>query len=575
MSRFGSLGTQYFDDAGDPLINGYIYFYESGTTTPKTTYADVNLTIPNANPVQLTAAGRQPNVFFDGSAKAVLTKSDYVQVEVRDPVGDDVIGGTTAWISTVIYDQYEHARGTNGYDYVSLAGGNIGNDPVSSPEYWTKIIEVKVWNTNETYAADDVVLGTDGMLYTSLVSSNSANNPTTDDLTKWQPVYDSTNVGDVVFTGDLSRYKQPSWLECTGNAYNSTTYALLYAKIGGAYVKLSDPSTLPASNGRGCAINNVNSLVSFATLSSPYIQNYTLISDVLTKITNPATLPTGAANKCNYNHNGTLMAVAHVNSPYVTIYSVSGTTFTKLANPAVLPVGTANDVAFNNDGTLMAVAQNASPFITVYNITAGPTFTKIANPATLPASTAYGVAFSADGSLLFVAHSSSPYVTIYSVSGTTLNKRANPATLPTGNATDVAISADGSYVAVAHTITPFITIYSNDAGNLTKIDDPAILPPSTANSVSFNAASNRLMVTNTTPPESIITYRIIDGVFVKVYSPQLSTSGYDGSFSADDVYMINAQNSSSVGTVHKLTPVLPDIDLAATPDVKAYIKTGL
>lgn len=574
MSRFGSLGTQYFDDAGDPLINGYIYFYESGTTTPKTTYADINLTIPNTNPVQLTAAGRQPNVFFDGSAKAVLTKSDYVQVEVCDPVGDDVIGGTTPWISTVIYDQYEHARGTDGYDYVSLAGGNIGNDPVSSPEYWTKIIEVKVWNTNETYSADDLVLGTDGMLYISLVSSNSAN-PTTDDLTNWQPVYDSTNVGDVVFTGDLSRYKQPYWLECTGNTYNSTTYALLYAKIGGAYVKLSDPSTLPASIGRGCAINNANSLVSFATQATPYIQNYTLISDVLTKITNPATLPAGAANRCNYNHDGTLMAVAHVNSPYVTIYSVSGTTFTKLSNPATLPAGNATDVVFNNDSTLMAVAHNTSPFITVYEITAGPTFTKIANPATLPASTAYGVAFSADGSLLFVAHSSSPYLTVYSVSGTTLTKLSDPATLPTGNAVDIAISADGNYVAVAHTITPFITIYSNDAGNLTKIDDPDFLPPSPATSASFNAASNRLMVTNTIGPEYIITYKIIDGVFVKVSSPSISTSGYDGSFSADDTYMINAQNLSSVGTVYKLTPVLPDIDLAATPDVKAYIKTGL
>ena len=574
MSRFGSLGTQYFDDAGDPLINGYIYFYESGTTTPKTTYADVNLTIQNTNPVQLTAAGRQPNVFFDGSAKAVLTKSDYVQVEVRDPVGDDVIGGTTPWISTVIYDQYGRARGTDGYDYVSLPSGNIGNDPVSYPEYWTKIIEVKVWNTNETYAADDMVLGTDGMLYTSLVSSNSANNPTTDDLTNWQPVYDSTNVGDVVFTGDLSRYKQPSWLECTGNTYNSTTYALLYAKIGGAYVKLSDPSTLPASNGRGCAINNTNSLVSFATFLTPYIQNYTLISDVLTKITDPATLPAGPAYKCNYNHNGTLMAVAHVISPYVTIYSVSGTTFTKLSNPATLPTGYALDVVFNNDSTLMAVAHNTSPFITVYEITAGPTFTKIANPATLPASTAYGVAFSADGSLLFVAHSSSPYVTIYSVSGTTLTKLSNPAILPTGNAVDVTISADSNYVAVAHNTSPFITIYSNDAGNLTKIDDPDFLPPSTANSVSFNAASNKLMVTSANP-EYIITYRIIDGVFVKVSSPSISSSGYDGSFSADDTYMINAQNSSSVGTVHKLTPVLPDIDLAATPDVKAYIKTGL
>ena len=40
MARFGSLDTQYFNDAGDPLVNGKIYFYESGTTTLKNTYAD-------------------------------------------------------------------------------------------------------------------------------------------------------------------------------------------------------------------------------------------------------------------------------------------------------------------------------------------------------------------------------------------------------------------------------------------------------------------------------------------------------------------------------------------------------
>ena len=46
MARFGSLDAQYFDDAGDPLISGKVYFYETGTTTLKTTYSDVNLTIP-------------------------------------------------------------------------------------------------------------------------------------------------------------------------------------------------------------------------------------------------------------------------------------------------------------------------------------------------------------------------------------------------------------------------------------------------------------------------------------------------------------------------------------------------
>jgi len=103
MARFGSLDTQYFDDAGDPLVSGKIYFYESGTTTPKATYADVNYTIANSNPVILTAAGRQPNIFFEGVAKAILTKSDNTQILVRDPVGDTASTFGNAWIESKDY----------------------------------------------------------------------------------------------------------------------------------------------------------------------------------------------------------------------------------------------------------------------------------------------------------------------------------------------------------------------------------------------------------------------------------------------------------------------------------------
>ena len=84
MARFGDF-DQYLDDAGDPLVEGKLYFYESGTTTPKTTFADINNSIPNTNPVLLSAAGRQPNIFFDGVAKVILTDNDDVQIAVRDP----------------------------------------------------------------------------------------------------------------------------------------------------------------------------------------------------------------------------------------------------------------------------------------------------------------------------------------------------------------------------------------------------------------------------------------------------------------------------------------------------------
>ena len=129
MARFGDLNAQYFDDAGDPLISGKVYFYETGTTTPKTTYSDVNLTIPNTNPVILTAAGRQPNVFFDGVAKAILTSSTNVQILVRDPVGETTSAFGDPWISSKIYSANDVVQGSDGEFYVSLAGNNTNNNP--------------------------------------------------------------------------------------------------------------------------------------------------------------------------------------------------------------------------------------------------------------------------------------------------------------------------------------------------------------------------------------------------------------------------------------------------------------
>ena len=86
MGRLNTVGVQYFDDNGDPLIRGKLNFYETGTSTPKNTYQEDAETTANTNPVILTAAGRQPDIFYTGDAKIVLTDADDVQIEVRDPV---------------------------------------------------------------------------------------------------------------------------------------------------------------------------------------------------------------------------------------------------------------------------------------------------------------------------------------------------------------------------------------------------------------------------------------------------------------------------------------------------------
>jgi hypothetical protein len=47
-----------FDANGNPVPNGQLWTYVAGTSTPATTYTDVGLTIPHANPIRLNSAGR-------------------------------------------------------------------------------------------------------------------------------------------------------------------------------------------------------------------------------------------------------------------------------------------------------------------------------------------------------------------------------------------------------------------------------------------------------------------------------------------------------------------------------------
>ena len=192
MARFSSLGKQYFDNSGDPLIDGKIYFKESGTDTDKDTFADVNLSIANPNPVILSGAGRQPNIFFSGSAKAILTNSDDVQIEVRDPVGGEAEEGAfSSWNSITIYNQPDIVVGSDGLFYLSITGGNQNNDPATDLVNWSEIRFVRIWNANETYTIDRVVEGSDGLLYTSEINDNLNNDPTTD-LVNWKPSTEAT-----------------------------------------------------------------------------------------------------------------------------------------------------------------------------------------------------------------------------------------------------------------------------------------------------------------------------------------------------------------------------------------------
>lgn len=92
--------TQLFDDYGEVLAGGFIYTYEAGTVTPLATYQDLAGAVPNANPVELDAAGRATVRVTDGVAyKFIVKDGDLNTVETID----NIIVGESAGTSENVY----------------------------------------------------------------------------------------------------------------------------------------------------------------------------------------------------------------------------------------------------------------------------------------------------------------------------------------------------------------------------------------------------------------------------------------------------------------------------------------
>jgi hypothetical protein len=66
-----------YDTDGHPLIGGKLWSYQASTSTPKATFADPFLVVPNTNPVLLSADGNAV-VYLDGFYKLRLTDAEDV-----------------------------------------------------------------------------------------------------------------------------------------------------------------------------------------------------------------------------------------------------------------------------------------------------------------------------------------------------------------------------------------------------------------------------------------------------------------------------------------------------------------
>jgi len=236
MTRIIDPLEQFFDDAGNPLIEGLLYFYETGTNTPLDTFSDVNLTTPNTNPVQLTASGRCPNTYgYNQLYRVVLKSSADVQIMQRDNVGSlSGDGSFTPWIFDKIYnkpditvydDKFYLSKVDNNQDnqpdistqwaqirfledyksgfayskndvvfsgfipYLSLVDANTGNTPLSSPNQWERIGSIPTHSTNRTYSQHDLAIDSNGVVVVSQQNANIGHNPVGDTAyTWWKPL---------------------------------------------------------------------------------------------------------------------------------------------------------------------------------------------------------------------------------------------------------------------------------------------------------------------------------------------------------------------------------------------------
>ena len=85
-----------FKNDGTTNNGGLVYFWEPGTSTPKTTYSDSALTTPNAHPVVLDAAGWAV-IYFSGNADLTVKDSASVTLYTQPNVNPDV----TDYVTTV------------------------------------------------------------------------------------------------------------------------------------------------------------------------------------------------------------------------------------------------------------------------------------------------------------------------------------------------------------------------------------------------------------------------------------------------------------------------------------------
>lgn len=163
------------------LPGAKLYFYESGSSTPKAVYQDKFGITPHTNPVVADSSGSFAPIFLDGLYRVTLTdSSDVVQAGYPvDNIGNDSDNAVFGpWSETYSYAINDIVYGSDNNWYKSITASNLGNDPTTSPEEWSEIPFFGFYNQYETYNEDDVAFY-ENRIWVSLQDDNTGNTPAT------------------------------------------------------------------------------------------------------------------------------------------------------------------------------------------------------------------------------------------------------------------------------------------------------------------------------------------------------------------------------------------------------------
>jgi hypothetical protein len=154
-----------------------LYFFEVGTTTPKTTYQDADETTPHANPVVADANGVFAPIYFTGPYKIRMDDADDVVINTAD----NVIPTTDAAVLVGDFDSSTNssnypASGSKGQMYKVSTGFTLAaasgshvlltgdfiicnkNNATAIDADWDTIKGTKIWIDEDDMASDSAAL---------------------------------------------------------------------------------------------------------------------------------------------------------------------------------------------------------------------------------------------------------------------------------------------------------------------------------------------------------------------------------------------------------------------------------